>query len=115
MKRYNKFVRDYCNEGGLGFIEEDVETLIQHLDIYDDTSDNLQMESLSSVVNGVTAGIAIKTKSLLSKLRSEKDAFEKQNILGQMILLSTYGSLVAAAAGVKNQSMMRKLVGKRIK
>jgi hypothetical protein len=115
MKTYNKFVRDYCDVGGIGFIEEDIDTLIQHLDLDDDTSDNLQMESLSSVVTAVTGGIAIKTKSLLSKLRSENDGIEKQNILGQMILLSTYGSLVGAAAGVKNQSMMRKLVGKRIK
>lgn len=115
MKTYNNYVKDYLQDDGLGFIEEDVDTLIKHMNVDDETSDKLQLESLSSVVAGVAGGIAIKSKSLLSKLKSEKDGFRKQDILGQMILLSTYGSMVGAAAGVKNQSILRKLTGRKIK
>jgi hypothetical protein len=115
MKQYKKFVKDYLQDDGLGFIEEDVDTLIKHMDVDDDTGDNLQLESLSSVVSAVAGGIAIKSKSLLGKLKSEKDGFRKQDILGQMILLSTYGSMVGAAASVKNQSVLRKLTGRKMK
>jgi len=111
MKTYNKFVKDYCDEDGMGFIEEDIDTLINHFDLDDESSEKLQLESLSSVVAGVAAGITIKSKSLLSKLKSEKDGFKKQDILGQMILLSTYGSMVGAAGAIKNLSILRKLSG----
>ena len=78
-----------CDEDTLGFIAEDVDTLIQHLDIDDDTGDKLQLESLSSVVSGVAAGIAIKSKSLLTKLRSEK---EKKGLAGTFVLPFTESS-----------------------
>jgi hypothetical protein len=115
MKTYNNYVKDYLHEDGLGFIEEDIDTLIKHMDIADDTGDKLQLESLSSVVSAVAGGIAIKNKSLLNKLKNEKDGFKKQDILGQMVLLATYGSMVGAAAGVKNQSILKKLTGRRMK
>jgi hypothetical protein len=115
MKTYKRFVSNADAKDTLGFIEEDVETLIQHLDNEDATNDKLQVESLSGVVSAVAGGIAIKTKSLLNKLKSEKDGFKKQDILGQMILLSTYGSMVGAAASVKNQSVLKKLTGRKIK
>jgi hypothetical protein len=115
MKTYNTFVSNADAEDTLGFIEEDVDTLLQHLDIDDETSDKLQLESLSSVVAGVAGALAIKSKSLLNKLKNEKDGFKKQDILGQMILLSTYGSMVGAAASVKNQSVLKKLTGRKVK
>lgn len=115
MKTYNTFHKEDAADDTLGFIEEDVDTLIKHLDLDDDTGEKLQMESLSTVVSAVAGGIAIKSKSLLSKLRNEKDGFKKQDILGQMILLSTYGSMVGAAASVKNQTVLRKLTGRKIK
>ena len=115
MKTYNSYVSNADATDTLGFIEEDVDTLLQHLDIDDDTSDKLQLESLSGVVSAIAGGITIKSKSLLGKLKSEKDGFKKQDILGQMILLSTYGSMVSAASSVKNQSVLKKLTGRKIK
>ena len=111
MKQYKTFVKDYCDEGGMGFIEDDIDILNQHFGLDEDDSENVQLESLSSMVSAVAGGITIKSKSLLSKLRSEKDGFKKQDILGQMILLSTYGSMVGAAGAMKNQSIIRKLMG----
>lgn len=115
MKTYKSYVSNADAKDTLGFIEEDVDTLIQQLDVADVIDDNLQVESISGIVSAVAGGIAIKSKSLLNKLKSEKDGFKKQDILGQMILLSTYGSMVGAAAAVKNQSVIRKLTGRKIK
>ena len=66
MKTYKRFVSNADAEDTLGFIEEDVDTLIQQLDVADVIDDNLQLESLSGVVSAVAGGIAIKIKSLPS-------------------------------------------------
>jgi len=47
----------------------------------------------------------------LTKLKSEKDAFLKLNIVGEMVLLSTYGSVFAAAVSGKNTSILNKVKG----
>ena len=71
----------------------------------------LQERSMSSLVTGVAGVLAIKTRSLLTKLKSERDAFLKLNIVGEMVLLSTYGSVFAAAVSGKNTSILNKVKG----
>ena len=71
----------------------------------------LQERSMSGLVAGVASVLAIKSKSLLTKLKSEKDAFKKINLLGEMVLYSTYGSMMAAAVSGKNTSILNKVKG----
>jgi hypothetical protein len=71
----------------------------------------LQERSMSGLVTGVAGVLAIKTRSLLTKLKSEKDAFLKLNIVGEMVLLSTYGAVFAAAVSGKNTSILNKVKG----
>ena len=71
----------------------------------------LQERSMSGLVSGVAGVLAIKGRSLLTILKSEKDAFLKLNIIGEMVLLSTYGSVFAAAVSGKNTSILNKVKG----
>jgi hypothetical protein len=71
----------------------------------------LNERSMSGLVTGVAGVLAIKGRSLLSKLKSEKDAFQKLNIVGEMVLLSTYGSVFSAAVSGKNTSILNKVKG----
>ena len=43
-------------------------------------------------------------------MKGEKDMLKRQDILAEMILLSTYGSMVGAASAVKNQSLINKFM-----
>ena len=118
MKTYSAFTGEIKNEFDdidMEKLDDDVETLLQHLEIAGDDCERLQLESLSSVVSAISGALAIKAKSLLTKLKNENDAIKKHNILGDMILISTYGSMVSAAASVKNRSVLNKITkGRRV-
>ena len=100
----------YKNEDVLetGIIKQLVEHLVSERII---SQEFLQERSMSGLVSGIAGVLAIKSKSLLSKLKSEKDAFKKLNVLGEMILFSTYGSMMAAAVSGKNTSILNKVKG----
>ena len=111
LKSFTEHLDDqYKNEDVVepGLIKQLTEHLVSERII---SQEFLQERSMSGLVTGVAGVLAIKGRSLLTKLKSEKDAFIKLNIIGEMVLLSTYGSVFAAAVSGKNTSILNKVKG----
>ena len=71
--------------------------------------------SLSTLVGGVSAALAIKVKSKFRKMKSATDWQQKLNYMGEMIVLNVYGSVMSAAVAGRNTSILNKIksIGKK--
>ena len=65
--------------------------------------------SLSTLVGGVSAALAIKVKSKFRQMKSATEWQQKLNYMGEMIVLNTYGSMMSAAVAGRNTSILNKI------
>ena len=65
--------------------------------------------SLSTLVGGVSAALAIKVKSKFRKMKSATDWQQKLNYMGEMIVLNVYGSVMSAAVAGRNTGILNKI------
>lgn len=69
----------------------------------------LKEGSLSTLVAGVAAALAIKVKSKFRQMKSATDWQQKLNYMGEMIVLNVYGSVMSAAVAGRNTSILNKI------
>ena len=71
--------------------------------------------SLSTLVGGVSAALAIKVKSKFRQMKSATEWQQKLNYMGEMIVLNVYGSVMSAAVAGRNTSILNKIksIGKK--
>ena len=71
--------------------------------------------SLSTLVGGVAAALAVKVKSKFRQMKSATDWQQKLNYMGEMIVLNVYGSVMSAAVAGRNTSILNKIksIGKK--
>lgn len=69
----------------------------------------LKEGSLSALVGGVAAALAIKVKSKFRQMKSATDWQQKLNYMGEMIVLNVYGSVMSAAVAGRNTSILNKI------
>jgi len=110
MDTFKDFIDDRYREDSdvdtNGAIKQITEHLIETKVI---SQEFLNEVSLGGLVTGVSAVLAMKAKSQLRKVKTGDDTNEKIEALGEMVLISIYGSMMSAAVAGKNSTVLKKL------
>lgn len=110
MNTFKDFIDDrYKDDSAVetdGAIKQITEHLVETKVI---SQEFLHEVNLGGLVTGISAVLAMKAKSQLSKVKTGDDTNKKIEALGEMVLISIYGSMMAAAVAGKTSSVLRKL------
>jgi hypothetical protein len=107
---FENYLEDqYKDEDMIGH-KDTIKTLIVNLvDEKIISQEYLNEGSLSTLVGGVSAALAIKVKSKFRQMKSATEWQQKLNYMGEMIVLNTYGSMMSAAVAGRNTSILNKI------
>ena len=107
---FENYLEDqYKDEDMIGH-KDTIKTLIVNLvDEKIISQEYLNEGSLSTLVGGVSAALAIKVKSKFRQMKSATEWQQKLNYMGEMIVLNVYGSVMSAAVAGRNTSILNKI------
>tara|TARA_Y100000590_G_scaffold344838_1_gene394350 strand:+ start:570 stop:929 length:360 start_codon:yes stop_codon:yes gene_type:complete len=110
MDSFKEFMNDrYIDDGEIdtnGSVKQITEHLIETRYI---SKEFVNEARLGSLVGGVAGVLAVKAKSQLTKVKAGDDTNKKIEALGEMLLTSIYGSMMAAAVAGKNSNVLKKI------